>query len=173
MLVLWSQARKCLVSGTVHVTMTHFFENMLIIFSYSYNSDFPVPKNYPLYLPHALAKVYLNLYADNFHLRPHISFNTKVIKVTHSQTDNKDQWKITYEKRARQDQPTAITETEVFDAVLVCSGHHWQPNIPKLPGAEKFHGEIFHSTRFREAKDFYGKNVVVVGKCHKLLLMFR
>ena len=126
-------------------------------------SDFPVPKHYPLYLPHALAKVYLGLYADNFHLRPHISFNTKVIKVTHSQADNKDQWKITYEKRARLDQPTATTETEVFDAVLVCSGHHWQPNIPQLPGAEKFHGEIFHSTRFREAKDFYGKNVVVVG----------
>lgn len=127
-------------------------------------SDFPIPKHHPLYLPHVLAKSYLDLYADNFNLRPHISFNTKVLKVLHSQIGNKDQWKVTYEKRPSQDEPTNTTETQVFDAVLVCSGHHWQPYIPQLPGAEKFHGEIIHSNSFRETRDFYGKNVLVVGK---------
>ncbi|CAB4001441.1 dimethylaniline monooxygenase [N-oxide-forming] 5-like [Paramuricea clavata] len=126
-------------------------------------SDFPIPKHHPLYLPHVLAKSYLDLYADNFNLRPHISFNTKVLQVLRSQMGNKDQWKVTYEKRPSQDEPTNTTETQVFDAVLVCSGHHWQPYIPQLPGAEKFHGEIIHSNSFRETRDFYGKNVLVVG----------
>jgi dimethylaniline monooxygenase (N-oxide forming) len=158
--------RYCRVGIDSEMT-THFFK---VYFFYFYNSDFPIPKHYPLYLPHALAKVYLNLYADNYHLRSHISFNTKVVKVSHSRTDNKDQWKITYEKRSDQDQPTNTTETEVFDAVLVCSGHHWQPSVPQLPGTEKFRGEMIHSTRFREARDFYGKNVLVVGKCENLML---
>ncbi|XP_028398597.1 dimethylaniline monooxygenase [N-oxide-forming] 2-like [Dendronephthya gigantea] len=128
-------------------------------------SDFPIPKGYPLYLPHDLAKAYLNQYADNFDLRPYISYNSKVLKVTHSQKANKNHWKITYEQRKIHDDSTESTETftQVFDAVLVCSGHHWEANIPELPGADKFHGEIMHSSSFKEAKHFYGKNVLVVG----------
>ena len=131
-----------------------------------YSSDFPVPKDYPIYLPHTLAKTYLDLYADNFNLRPHISFNSKVIKVTHNQSSSKDQWKITYTKRPAQDGQTDTTEqyTQVFDAVLVCSGHHWHPHVPKLPGADRFVGEIIHSSCFKEATAFHGKNVLVVGK---------
>ena len=137
-----------------------------------HSSDFPVPKDYPIYLPHALAKKYLDLYADNFNLRPYISFNSKVIEVTHDKLPGKDQWKILYTRRPAQDKPTDTSEkhSQVFDAVLVCSGHHWQPHIPKLPGADGFAGKIIHSSCFKEATSFYGKNVLVVGKYQLITL---
>lgn len=110
------------------------------------------------------------MYAENFNLRPRISFNTKILKVTRNHIANKDQWELTYTKLPAKYEPTDITETftQVFDAVLVCTGHHWHPSIPQLPNIEAFRGKIIHSSSFKETKNFYGKNVLVVGKCEKL-----
>ena len=51
----------------------------------------------------------------------------------------------------------------IFDAVVVCTGHHVHPYKPVLKGQEKFKGTIIHSHSFRSADEFEGKNVVVVG----------
>lgn len=53
--------------------------------------------------------------------------------------------------------------TEVFDAVLVCSGHHGTKHIPKLPGLNEFKGQILHSHDYRRPGDVTGKRVLVVG----------
>lgn len=58
-----------------------------------------------------------------------------------------------------------MSETESFDAVLICSGHHRKPEMPKLVGADTFLGTIIHSSSYKDEKDFLGKpNVLVVGK---------
>ena len=96
-----------------------------------------------------------------------------------------DQWKVTYEKRVKHEangdeipldkhtsdrsassKTNRVLETEIFDAVLVCSGCYCKPNIPKFLGADKFLGEIIHSSSYRDIQNFYGKDVLVIGKLH-------
>ncbi|WP_330646902.1 NAD(P)/FAD-dependent oxidoreductase (plasmid) [Thioclava litoralis] len=52
---------------------------------------------------------------------------------------------------------------EEFDHVIVASGHFWSPNVPEYPGFDKFHGRILHAHDFRDAREFAGQNVLVVG----------
>ncbi|KAL8747818.1 MAG: hypothetical protein Q9190_000362 [Brigantiaea leucoxantha] len=49
--------------------------------------------------------------------------------------------------------------------VVSCVGFLVQPNAwpSDIPGRDIFHGEIFHSARWRDDIDFKGKDVVVVG----------
>lgn len=54
-------------------------------------------------------------------------------------------------------------KTEVFDAVIVCSGHHGEKHIPRFPGLGEFKGQILHSHDYRKPLDFTGKRVLVVG----------
>ena len=66
---------------------------------------------------------------------------------------------------------------ETFDYLCVATGHFSVPNVPEFPGMRKFPGRILHSHDFRSAKEFAGKNVLVVGgsysaedialQCHK------
>lgn len=53
--------------------------------------------------------------------------------------------------------------TEVFDYVIVCSGHFSTPNVPAFEGAESFPGRIMHSHDFRSAEEFKGKDILVIG----------
>ncbi|KAF2436865.1 FAD/NAD(P)-binding domain-containing protein [Tothia fuscella] len=57
--------------------------------------------------------------------------------------------------------------TEEFDALVVASGHYNIPWIPEVEGLldydAKYPGRILHSKHFRDAKEFTGKKVIVVG----------
>ncbi|RWS19294.1 dimethylaniline monooxygenase [N-oxide-forming] 5-like protein, partial [Leptotrombidium deliense] len=55
------------------------------------------------------------------------------------------------------------THEQIFDGVLVCTGHHTKPNVPNFPGQEKFKGKIMHSHEYKTWHGFEDKNVVVVG----------
>lgn len=53
---------------------------------------------------------------------------------------------------------------EIFDGVLVCSGHHAIPHWPKpFPGQNEFKGRIVHSHDYKDHKGYEDKVVVVVG----------
>ena len=52
---------------------------------------------------------------------------------------------------------------EVFDHVIVASGHFSSPNVPEYPGFETFNGRIVHAHDFRDAREFSGKDVLLVG----------
>lgn len=54
-------------------------------------------------------------------------------------------------------------ETVESRAVVVATGGARIPVIPKWEGMETFSGEIIHSSKFRNAKTYAGKNVLVVG----------
>ena len=66
---------------------------------------------------------------------------------------------------------------EFFDYLIVSSGHFSVPYIPEYPGMSSFPGRIMHSHDFRDAEEFRGKNVIVLGssysaedvalQCHK------
>jgi trimethylamine monooxygenase len=67
--------------------------------------------------------------------------------------------------------------SEIFDNVVVASGHFSTPNVPFFEGLDKFLGRTLHSHDFRAADEFAGKDIVIVGgsysaediatQCHK------
>ncbi|XP_061181036.1 flavin-containing monooxygenase 5-like [Saccostrea echinata] len=107
-------------------------------------SDFPIPKEYPIYMHNKYVLKYFNLYADNFDLRKYIRFKTEVTSVSRSPDFNTSgQWNIT-----TKDLTTGETKEHVFDAVMVCTGHHADKNIPEFPGIST-----------------YNKTFLFIGKC--------
>ena len=52
---------------------------------------------------------------------------------------------------------------EVFDNVIVASGHFSTPNVPEFPGFTTFNGRIMHAHDFRDAMEFKGKDLLIVG----------
>ena len=51
----------------------------------------------------------------------------------------------------------------VFDAVLVCTGHQADVNMPTFPGMGDFRNKIIHAHDFRNGLMFEEKRVVVIG----------
>lgn len=55
---------------------------------------------------------------------------------------------------------------ERFDHVIVASGHFSTPNVPEYPGFDTYNGRIVHAHDFRDAREFTGKDVLVVGSSY-------
>ncbi|WP_334195247.1 NAD(P)/FAD-dependent oxidoreductase [Pararhodobacter sp.] len=53
--------------------------------------------------------------------------------------------------------------SEEFDNVIVASGHFSTPNIPYYEGFESFNGRLLHAHDFRDAREFAGKDILVMG----------
>jgi len=47
--------------------------------------------------------------------------------------------------------------------VIVASGHFSTPNVPHYEGFESFNGRILHAHDFRDAREFKGLNVLLLG----------
>ena len=52
---------------------------------------------------------------------------------------------------------------EEFDNVIVASGHFSVPNVPEYPGFDKFNGRVLHAHDFRDAREFTGKDLLIMG----------
>ncbi|KAM4722715.1 dimethylaniline monooxygenase [N-oxide-forming] 2-like isoform 2-T2 [Rhinophrynus dorsalis] len=86
-------------------------------------------------------------------------FTTTVCSVKkHSDFPSTGQWVITTEKEGKQ-------ETAIFDAVMVCSGHHSEPYYPleSFPGIKQFKGQYFHSREYKNIDGYSGKRIVIIG----------
>ncbi|XP_010334439.3 flavin-containing monooxygenase 2 isoform X2 [Saimiri boliviensis] len=68
------------------------------------------------------------------------------------------QWKVVTQSNGKE-------QSAVFDAVMVCSGHHVLPHIPlkSFPGIERFKGQYFHSRQYKHPDGFEGKRILVIG----------
>ncbi|XP_017311638.2 flavin-containing monooxygenase 5 [Ictalurus punctatus] len=123
-------------------------------------SDFPIPAHFPNYMHNSYIMDYFHMYADHFQLRPYIRLQTKVLNVSprpdFAQTG---QWDIETEDR------NGKKEKHVFDAVLVCTGHHCHPHLPlkDFPGIDTFKGKYFHSRDYKTSDEWRSKRVVVIG----------
>ncbi|MGQ3674803.1 NAD(P)-binding domain-containing protein [Xanthobacter sp. TB0139] len=52
---------------------------------------------------------------------------------------------------------------ERFDHVIIASGHFSTPNVPEYEGFESFNGRIVHAHDFRDAREFEGQDVLIMG----------
>ncbi|XP_077500633.1 flavin-containing monooxygenase 5-like isoform X1 [Amblyomma americanum] len=121
-------------------------------------SDFPPDKDAPLFMTHWQTLQYIRSYADHFGVTPKIRFNHEVLRLDRDGTI-----------RVR-DLKTGRDWEDVFDGVLVCTGHHGSPSVPDIPGRELFRGRVMHSRDYKYADEaFRDKTVVVVGFANSAL----
>lgn len=111
-------------------------------------SDFPMPAEYPDYPSHRQLLEYFEAYARHFDLHPAIRFRTQVAKANPEPSGG---WRLTL----------GDGTIELFDHLLVASGHHWDPRVPSYPG--KFAGELLHSREYKTSEPFRARRVLVLG----------
>lgn len=113
--------------------------------------DFPMPSDYPEYPSHRQLLAYFIDYARAFQLEPYIRFESRVEQCA---LGDDGRWTVRVVAGGE-------TTAEVFDCLLVCSGHHRQPSVPGYPG--RFAGTIIHSSAYKRPDRFRGQRVLVVG----------
>ncbi len=111
-------------------------------------SDFPMPKDYPMFPHHSQIIEYFENYAQHFDVLPSIQFNSTVVEV--NQNDD-GTYKVVLDNRQSFD----------YQFVIVANGHHWNPRYPELKG--QFNGEIIHSHDYKEPNILQNKDVLVIG----------
>ena len=129
------------------------FETTHIISSkaLSQYEDFPMPEEFPDYPSHRQLAAYFQSYARQFNLYPHIRFRT-MVETCEPAGDGK--WSVTSRSEGQ-------LATEMFDALAVCNGHHWNPRMPSYPGT--FSGTLLHSREVKRFSGFRDKRVLVIG----------
>lgn len=98
-------------------------------------SDFPPPPHTPNFMHHRLMYNYILSYARHFDVIKHIQFNSYVREVSRST----NQWKLTVITKSQNN--NRETRDELFDALLIGTGHHGKPVIPTFNGRNQFEGE--------------------------------
>ena len=119
----------------------------------SYYEDFPLPDDAADYPSHLELLQYFQGYANHFDLNKNIKFNAEVISC---KQDQEHKWIIQWK-----DLITEKITNEVFDALVVCNGHHHEPRLPSYPG--EFTGDYLHSHQYKKASPFADKKVLVIG----------
>ncbi len=102
-------------------------------------------------LPQADILAYLRRCAEDFGVAGLIRFGTEVLAAS-------------FDEQAACWRLQTSTGEHVEADVLVCAcGQLSQPQIPDLPGLERFRGKAFHSARWDHDHDLRGERVAVIG----------
>ena len=124
---------------------------------YSFDEHFG--KDISSYPPRAVLFDYIQGRVDKAGVRKYIRFNTAVRNVDYN--DETKQFTVRVHDYANNQ-----TYSEVFDYVVVASGHFSTPNTPYFKGFEQFHGRILHAHDFRDARQFKDKTIMLIGSSY-------
>ena len=129
-------------------------------------SDYPFSqhfsgKNISSFPPRPVLKDYIlgRVKANELDKKFDIRLNHNVMNV--EQKSANDKFKVIY-KDIKNDKEG----TEEFDYLVVATGHFSTPNIVKFDGFDIFKGRILHSHSFRNAQEFKGQNILVIGSSY-------
>jgi trimethylamine monooxygenase len=153
---LWTYSPD--VGDTVHQSMyryhqTNGLNEMLELPEYSFQEHFGhTITSYP---PRAVMLDYLQGWAKKCQID--VTLNRSVNSVVYD--DKTAKFVVVSE-----DTDTMSRHHSSFDYVIVATGHFTTPNhIAPYPGQENYKGFAIHSHNFRDALDYKGKNLLVVG----------
>ncbi|WP_116599095.1 NAD(P)-binding domain-containing protein [Primorskyibacter marinus] len=121
---------------------------------YSFEEHFG--KQIASYPPRAVLFDYIVGRVEKAGIRDWIRFNSPIRWVRYNEAE--ENFTITVH-----DQIKDTTYEEDFDYVICASGHFSTPNVPEYDGFESFNGRILHAHDFRDAREFEGKDILVVG----------
>ncbi|HIK41889.1 NAD(P)-binding domain-containing protein [Thermoleptolyngbya sp. M55_K2018_002] len=122
---------------------------------YTFDEHFQRP--IPSFPPREVLYDYITGRAKKNNLRRYIQFSTVVRQVEFGEGQFRVRVKDLVADQER---------VETFDFVVVATGHFSIPNLPKFEGIEQFPGRVLHSHDFREAREFAGKDLLVVGSSY-------
>src|ERR1019366_8210426 len=97
---------------------------------------------------------YLRSCASRYGVIPHIRFGHAVTNAAWDEDAQK--WRI-------EAKHGTTTVTITADVMVGAAGALSEPAVPKLPGLEKFEGQVFPSARWDHDADLAGRKVAVVG----------
>lgn len=132
-------------AGTPMYETAHFISSKWC----SYFYGFPFPDGYPDYPSHRQILDYIRSFAHAFDLYRHITFNTEV-KLAYL-VDGL--WRV------------ELSDGRVINyaGLVAAPGVTWHPRLPEYPTAQRFAGEMRHSSSYRSPTEFAGKHVLIVG----------
>jgi dimethylaniline monooxygenase (N-oxide forming) len=128
-------------------------------------SDFPPQQSIANYMHNKYMLSYIESYAKHFDCLRHFRYKHEVILIEKTSTNK---WRIVLKAHKRQveresEPNTTETTEEIFDAVMICTGHHSYPNIPTFTDQHRFKGEFIHTHKFKKPDKYYGKKALVIG----------
>ncbi|HEY4529020.1 MAG TPA: NAD(P)/FAD-dependent oxidoreductase [Luteimonas sp.] len=146
----------------VHASMYRYLwsngpKECLEFADYSFEEHFGRPiASYP---PRPVLRDYIMGRIERSNLRHQIRFNTAVHSVEYSEQTGK----FTVTVRELTDDRMV---SEEFDWVVVATGHFSTPNAPAFEGLSQFPGRVLHAHDFRDACEFTGKDLLLVGSSY-------
>ncbi|CAD5120537.1 DgyrCDS9103 [Dimorphilus gyrociliatus] len=153
---LWNYSEKEVEDGQGCVMKSTVINTSKEMMCYS---DYPIPGDFPNYMHNTKLMEYFHMYANHFDLKKHIKFHHEILSVKKSKSFEKDgKWNVKV-KNLQADSETEL----IFDAVLLCTGHHAKRFSPKFKGQEKFKGKILHSHQYKHPRGYEDSKVVIVG----------
>ncbi|RZG46273.1 NAD(P)-binding domain-containing protein [Acinetobacter wuhouensis] len=124
---------------------------------YTFDEHFKKPiASYP---PRAVLWDYIKGRVEKAGVKDQVRFNTAVQQIDYDQ--HAEQFTVQVCDHA-QDQ----VYSEQFDYVVVASGHFSTPKVPEYEGFDQFNGRILHAHDFRDAVEFKGKTILIVGSSY-------
>lgn len=121
---------------------------------YSFEEHFGKPiASYP---PRAVLFDYIQGRVEKANVRGMVRFNTPVKRVTYD--DKSSLFSVTVKDNIKD-----AEYTEEFDNVIVATGHFSTPNVPEYPGFDTFKGRVLHAHDFRDAEEYRGKDILIIG----------
>lgn len=124
---------------------------------YSFEEHFGHPiASYP---PRAVLHDYIMGRVEKSGVRDYIRFNTSVQWVNYSEETGTFTVTVRDMKKDR-------FYSEEYDYVVVATGHFSTPNVPYFEGLEHFPGRVLHAHDFRDACEFEGKDILLIGSSY-------
>ena len=135
---------------------------------YSFEEHFGKP--IPSFPPREVLADYIRTRAEKTGLREHVRFNTEVRRIGWDPSSK--QFFVAADSLV-----DGTSSLEQFDHVVVATGHFSVPNVPEFDGVNQFPGRVLHAHDFRDAAEFAGQDILIVGasysaediglQCHK------
>ncbi|MFK3795696.1 MULTISPECIES: NAD(P)-binding domain-containing protein [unclassified Pseudomonas] len=124
---------------------------------YTFEEHFGRPiASYP---PREVLWDYIKGRVEKAGVRDYIRFNTVVRQVTFDEATQ-------LFTVLSHDHGNDVSVSEQFDYVINACGHFSTPKVPYFKGFEQFAGRILHAHDFREALEFKGKDLLIVGSSY-------
>jgi len=121
-----------------------------------YSYSFAQKTDWPKYFsPQDVLLDYFRGVAHEYGIREHIRFCTEVRELRFD--DASGSWRLHVTG------PDGRPETFEANAVVAATGQLNRPNIPAIPGRERFAGPSFHSAQWDHSVDLRAKRVAVIG----------
>ncbi|KIK66458.1 hypothetical protein GYMLUDRAFT_257766 [Collybiopsis luxurians FD-317 M1] len=114
------------------------------------------PSSWPVYCNARKLANFLEAYAETLEL----SVWTSSTVTTSSWDASTKSWQVTVSRGGKD------RKMKVKHIVFGTGFGGGIPNIPVVANADKFKGQIFHSSNFKSASEFKGKKAIVVGACN-------